>query len=74
MCGRPWAEDAVRRCEDTGVKVACAPEEEPFRFGPGHRIIAKEALLLPVVWGGHTFIVRVSVVDKDVPCLLSTGV
>ena len=74
VCGRPWAEDAVRKCEDAGVKVTRVPEDEPFRFGPGKRVVSTEAVLLPVVWGGHTFLVRVSVVGKDVPCLLSTCV
>ena len=74
VCGRPWAEDAISKCEAAGIRVSLVEEEEPFRFGPGSRIIAHQALLLPVVWGGHTFIVRISVVEKDVPCLLSTGV
>ena len=45
-----------------------------FRFGPGKRIWSTKALVFAVTWGGHTVILRVSVVDPDVPFLLSKGV
>ena len=41
------------------------------KYGPGWRVYSERALLLPVAWGNKTFILRLSTVDHDVPCLIS---
>ena len=69
--GEPWKEAMVLLCEKYGIPYSIAEESEPFRFGPGKRMYSKCALLLPVIWGPCTAIVRISIVEKDVPCLLS---
>ena len=50
------------------------PDHEPFRFGPGKRIWSTRALVFAVTWGDHSVVLRVSVIDPDVPFLLSKGV
>ena len=69
--GEPWKESMIVLCDKYGIEYQLVDENEPFRFGPGKRIYSKYALLLPVVWGQHTVVVRISIVDKDVPRLLS---
>ena len=65
--GKAMIEDCIKR----GLEYRQIDEEEPFRFGPGNRIWSKYALLLPVIWDKETFILRISIVEKDIPCLMS---
>ena len=44
-------------------------DKEPFRFGQGKRIYSEQALLLPVVWGDVTVVLRISIISADVPFL-----
>ena len=46
-------------------------EAEPFKLGPGERIMSKFALLLPVRWAGVTVLIRVFVIAQSIPTLLS---
>ena len=46
-------------------------DREPFRFGPGKRIWSEEAILVVTKWGGQVVVVRFSIVEKDVPFLIS---
>ena len=49
-------------------------ENEPFRFGPGKRIWSMSALIIAVDWGGVVVILRLSVIDHNIPTLLSKHV
>ena len=49
-------------------------ENEPFRLGPGKRIWSKLALIIAVDWGGVVVILRLSVIDHNIPTLLSKHV
>ena len=71
VAGRAWAEDTKAEYTRRGIKLVMVPESEPFRFGPGERIWSKEALIVPLYWESSVFAVRVSIVERDVPCLIS---
>ena len=60
------------RLNDWPLKVVA--EQEPFRFGPGNRIWSEEAIIVPVVWASQVVLLRISVLPKKVPCLLSKTV
>jgi hypothetical protein len=49
-------------------------ELEPFRFGPGARLVSKYALVLPVFWCNKQYVIRISIIEKEVACLLSKRV
>ena len=71
VAGRPWADKIREIYEQRGAVLKQIPESEPFRFGPGRRILSRCALLVPCSLGGVTLVLRVSIVERDVPCLLS---
>ena len=71
VAGAPWAEQLCKKMAELGVEVRRVAESEPFRFGPGNRIKSTYALLIPICWSSQCFVLRVSIVPKDVPCLMS---
>ena len=71
VAGEPWVKVLIDRMKELGVPIRTVEESEPFRFGPGKCIKSSWALLIPIIWGESTFVLRVSVVDKDIPCLMS---
>ena len=66
--------DIKQYCEDNDWPCRVVTEKEPFRFGPGTRIWSEEALIIPVVWANQVVVLRISVIPKRVPCLLSKTV
>ena len=74
VVGSSAASLLLEHCQEVQWPCEEVPDHEPFRFGPGKRIWSTKALVFAVTWGGHTVVLRVSVVDPDVPFLLSKGV
>ena len=69
--GRPAAQEAIEECKRLGWPYKVVKEKEPFRFGPGKRIWSQEALLVGVLWAAQVFVLRVSIVEAEVPFLIS---
>ena len=71
VAGEQWAKGTLAVLTTSGVWHQRVDENESFRFGPGRRLFSSYALIFPVCWGGHLFLIRVSIVKFAVPCLLS---
>ncbi|CAK0869248.1 unnamed protein product [Prorocentrum cordatum] len=56
-----------------GIELETVTEREPYRFGPGKTIYSSQALLLPMEWDGKGAVIRISLVEEDVPPLISGG-
>ena len=50
------------------------PDNETFRFGPGAVKKSSHAFIFPVAVGQNVFLLRASLLDKEVPLLISMGV
>ena len=51
--GEVWAKGFIAYVKDKfGYDVEIAPDDEPFRFGPGPTIRSTYALLVPMEWEG----------------------
>ena len=61
----------VKECVQRNWPYRVVEENEPFRFGPGKRIWSTSALIIAVDWGGVVVILRLSVIDHNIPTLLS---
>ena len=48
VAGHSWTQDFLSALNEKGLPWLKVPESEPFRFGPGPRILSKEAVLFPV--------------------------
>ncbi|CAK0825609.1 unnamed protein product [Prorocentrum cordatum] len=59
--------------ENWGIELETVTEREPYRFGPGKAIYSSQALLLPMEWDGKGAVIRISLVEEDVPPLISGG-
>ena len=75
VVGEKWARAHMAHLHQAGVDVYVVDEARPFRFGAGPRIASKHSIVFPVHVGGGCAVpwLRVSVVDQDVPLLLSKG-
>ena len=71
--GKKWIQRHLRYLGARGEDVFVVDEARPFRFGGGPRVMSEFAVILPLVVRGASRIawIRVSVVDQDVPLLLS---
>ena len=69
--GRKAIDALTQWCEQHGWPHVVVADRQPFRFGPGERIWANEALVLAVIWAGTQITIRISVVEKTVPLLIS---
>jgi hypothetical protein len=69
--GEEAAVKLMKHIDDHGGQYALVDEKEPFRFGPGKRIWSKRALVVTVNWGGQVVVLRFSLVEQDVPFLIS---
>ena len=77
VSGVEWAVQVEKRFEALGIPTRRIREEESFRFGPGKRVRSLYALLLPVQFGKsrrQTYLLRLSVVDRELPLLISQQV
>ena len=73
VAGEKWAKAHMAHLHHKGVDVYVVDEVRPFRFGAGPRIASRYSIVFPVHVGGGCAVpwLRVSVVDQDVPLLLS---
>ena len=71
VTGQENADSIVAHCKQHNWPFELVEDREPFRFGPGKRIWSKEALLIAVVWGQVTIVIRFSIVPPTVPFLVS---
>ena len=71
VTGRVNAEMLQEWCRSKSWPVKIVEDKEPFKFGPGKRIWSTSAILVVTKWGNQTVVVRFSIVDKEVPFLIS---
>ena len=71
MIGADNADDIVDYCKTNHWPYALVEEREPFQFVSGKRIWSEKALVPAVLWGQAVVVLRVSIVENDVPCLIS---
>ena len=73
--GKSWYNDFKSKLAERFEKAVPLefPEHEPFRFGPGARVYSEKAAYVPMGLGGKVVFAKVSLVDADVPLLLSKG-
>ena len=71
VCGQDNANEVVEFCRQNDWPYALVDDNEPFRFGPGKRIWSQQALVLAVLWGGMTVVLRFSIVPPKAPFLVS---
>ena len=73
VAGKKWIQRHLRYLGARGEDVFVVHEARPFRFGGGPGVMSEFAVILPLVVRGASRIawIRVSVVDQDVPLLLS---
>ena len=73
VAGEKWAQNHLKHLLKLREDSFVVPESRPFRFGAGPRIMSSYAIIIPVNiskadrWA-H---LRVSIVDQDVPLLIS---
>ena len=74
--GRRWIERHIRLLQQQGEDVFIVNEARPFRFGGGPRVMSDYAALIPLQLDGakRAVTLRVSVVDQEIPLLLSKAV
>jgi len=75
VAGMRWMEEHLRTLSDLGIPYVLVEDSQPFRFGDGPKIVAGFGAVFPMFVGqvDHAVLVRVSVVDQDVPLLLSSN-
>lgn len=73
VAGESWMARHMKLLWENGVDFFVVEESEAFRFGPGNRIHSSYAVLIPLgIQGGqHQAVLRVSVVPRKVPMLMS---
>ncbi|CAE7336253.1 RE2 [Symbiodinium sp. CCMP2592] len=73
VAGLVWAQDHIKHLHQSGIDAYIVNEARPFRFGAGPRISSEFSMVIPLrVQGAEcTPWVRISVVDQEVPLLLS---
>ena len=75
VMGVTLAEEMFEYCTEHDWPIEKVSETEPFRFGPGNRILSAYASVVCVIWGGQLIVLRISVIPrKNVPCLISKHV
>ena len=73
VAGEKWASQHMSHLHQIGLDAYIVDEERPFRFGAGPRIMSKYSMVFPLNIPNASKIpwLRVSVVQQDVPLLLS---
>ena len=76
VCGAKWISQHVDRMTELGIPFTVIGDEQPFKFGDGPRIISDYAVVFPILVPGcnRVALIRTSVVDQDVPMLVSSPV
>ena len=73
VAGEDWARAHIKHLHQAGLDVYIVDETRPFRFGAGPKIASKYSVIIPlhVPRASKVPWMRVSVVEQDVPLLLS---
>lgn len=76
VVGWPWVRRHVEVLADRGLPFIVVPDSQPFRFGDGPKVRAREAIIFPIYVGqcDHAVLIRASIVMEDVPLLMSSSV
>ena len=75
VAGRAWYDlmaQWLREAHD--YQIERVDDNEAFRFGPGAPVHSSFAILLPVEWQGRGAVIRISIVPREVPPLISKAV
>ena len=75
VAGQEWVNNHVAKLEKNGLPFKYVSEREPFRFGGGPKVFSSKAVVFPLCIPGCQVpvMVRTSIVDQDVPLLISRG-
>ena len=71
VVGQAPADGVISFCKAHNWPYKLVTDHEPFRFGPGRRIWSEMALIIAVIWGGVTVVIKFSIVPPLVPFLIS---
>ena len=72
VVGQKWLTSHLKVFESESELFLCIREHEPFRFGAGPRVYSTWCIFLPLLKrDGKEIWVRCSIVEQDVPLLLS---
>ena len=73
VAGEKWVRHHLDHLHRLGEDTYVVEESRPFRFGAGPRVMSSYAVILPInIKGANKWAhIRVSVVDQDVPLLIS---
>ena len=76
VAGEKWCKNVLEKLHEFGTAFYIIQDNQPFRFGDGPKVWAKYALVMPVQIKNARcpFLLRISVVQDDVPLLLSAKV
>ncbi len=66
-----WYVRLKNKLKQFGLRTIEFPDTESYRFGPGPVTHSKCAALVPVGLRGYAFIFRISIVEGDIPLLVS---
>lgn len=72
VCGKSWLNsyiDTLSRAEH--MLVEKHTDNSTFRFGDGDPVVSRELIVIPIQLGSHKLKLMTSVVDSDVPLLIS---
>lgn len=74
VVGFKWVDIHVATMVDRGIPFVITEDDQPFRFGDGPRVTASYAIVFPLYIGKDqkVILLRASVVDEDVPLLVSS--
>ena len=72
--GARWFEKFVAERKKHATTVEVVPDSETFRYGPGTVKKSSRAVIFPVAVRQTVFLLRASLLDEEVPLLVSMGV
>ena len=73
LAGTHWFEDFEVELKRHATLVEVLHDNETFRFGPGAVKLSPRAVIFPIAVGQNVFLLRASLLDEEVPLLISTG-
>ena len=74
LAGTRWVEKFEIELKRHAAPVQVVPDNETFRFGPGAVEKSSRAVIFPVAVRRNVFLLRASLLDEEIPLLISMGV
>ena len=74
LAGTRWFENFEVELKRHATPVEVVPDNETFRFGPGAVKKSSRAVIFSVAAGQNVFILRASLLNEEVPLLISMEV